>query len=300
MAAVPNRVRSSALDAEGLRTPPAPAAPAPAAALLSADRLVVEYRRGRSAMRAVDGVSIRIDAGESVGIVGESGCGKSSLARALVGLETPAGGVVRFEGRDLRELRTAAGWRSFRRAVQIVFQDSLGALNPRRSVGEAIEEVLRVHASERHPGAADRRRRVEALLDRVELATAVRERYPHEISGGQRQRAALARALAVEPRVLIADEPVSALDVAVQAQILRLLDRLRRELGLALLLIAHDLAVVRVLCPRAYVLRAGRVVEEGPTGRMFTAPQQDYTRLLLEAVPDVGRALRERALTPPA
>ncbi len=263
-------------------------------ALLEIEDLVVEYRRQGRSFRAVDGVSLAVGEGGSLGIVGESGSGKSSLARAVVGLEPVAGGEVRFEGRSLAAFG-AADWLRFRRAVQLVFQDSLGSLNPRMTVGDTLSEVLRVHARAECPAPSDRNRRIRELLDRVELPALLTDRCPHELSGGQRQRIALARALAVRPRLLIADEPVSALDVSVQAQVVHLLDRLRRELNVALLLIAHDLSLVRLLCPEAIVLLRGRIVEQGRTDVLFTRPAADYTRTLLAAVPDVGRALAERA-----
>jgi ABC-type glutathione transport system ATPase component len=262
-------------------------------ALLEIEHLSVEYRSRGQRFRAVDDVSLTVEAGGSVGIVGESGCGKSTLAKAVVGLEPIAAGAIRFEGRSIAEF-DATLWRAYRREVQLVFQDSLGALNPRLSVGGVLDEVLRVHARRECPSADTRRTRVRELLDLVELSIRLADRYPHELSGGQRQRIALARALAVRPKLLIADEPVSALDVAVQAQIIHLLHRLRSELGVATLFIAHDLAVVRALCPTAHVLHRGRVVECGATDALFTHPQADYTRTLLAAVPDVFRGLAAR------
>jgi len=261
--------------------------------LLEIENLSVTYRRGRHTVSAVRGVSLAVEAGTSVGLVGESGCGKSSIARAVVGLEPFSGGDVRFEGRSLTSF-SAADWAAYRRSVQLVFQDSLGSLNPRRTVGQTLEEVLVVHAKAEYPAAADRRARVRELLDLVELSDRLTDRHPHELSGGQRQRIALARALAVRPRLVVADEPVSALDVSVQAQIIHLLHRLRSELGVAFLFIAHDLAVVRALCPTAHILHQGRVVEQGATDQLFTNPAADYTKTLLAAVPDVSRALAER------
>lgn len=265
-------------------------------ALLEIEHLRVDYLSHGRRHRAVDDVSLSVEAGDSVGIVGESGCGKTTLAKAVVGLEPIAGGEIRFEGRSIGAFDGDA-WRAYRRVVQLVFQDSLGSLNPRMTVGSTLQEVLRVHARAEHPNAAARTARVRELLDLVELSNRLTDRYPHELSGGQRQRIALARALAVRPKLLIADEPVSALDVAVQAQIIHLLHRLRTELGVATLFIAHDLAVVRALCPTAHVLHRGRIVESGPTNRLFAQPQAEYTRELLAAVPDVARGLKGRLAT---
>jgi peptide/nickel transport system ATP-binding protein len=261
--------------------------------LLDIVDLSVTYRRGRHTVPAVRGVSLSVEAGASVGLVGESGCGKSSIARAVVGLEPFSGGDILFEGRSLTSF-SAADWTVYRRSVQLVFQDSLGSLNPRRTIGQTLEEVLQVHAKAEYPATTDRRERVRELLDLVELSDRLTDRHPHELSGGQRQRIALARALAVRPRLVVADEPVSALDVSVQAQIIHLLHRLRSELGVAFLFIAHDLAVVRALCPTAHILHQGRVVEQGTTEQLFTNPAADYTKNLLAAVPDVSRALKAR------
>ncbi len=254
--------------------------------LLEVRDLCVDYRRnGGRPFRAVRGVSLAVDAGQSVGIVGESGCGKSTLARAVLGLEPIAEGDILFDGRSLRAF-TRADWADYRRRVQMVFQDSLGTLNPRQRVGSALAEALRFHGK---PVS-----RVGELLALVELPEALAERYPHELSGGQRQRISIARALAVEPRLVVADEPVSALDVSIQASVIHLLDRLRRELGVAFLFIAHDLAVVRALCPVAHVMNRGVVVESGPTAELFTHPRDPYTQSLLAAVPDVRRGLAAR------
>jgi len=212
---------------------------------------------------AVDDVSFVVNQGESFALVGESGSGKSTIARVIAGLQRADSGTVHFEGKR----------------KQLVFQDSLGSLNPRMTVSQTLAEVVAVHQS----GFT-----VNDLLDLVELPHALATQYPHELSGGQRQRISLARALAVRPDLLIADEPVSALDVSVQAQVIHLLDHLRRDLGLTLLFIAHDLAVVSALCPRAAVLHRGRIVEEGFTAELFTRPRTDYVRTLLAAVPSVS------------
>ena len=255
--------------------------------LLEIRDLCVDYRRnGGRPFRAVRGVSLSVDAGQSVGIVGESGCGKSTLARAVLGLEPIAEGDILFDGRSLRTF-TRADWADYRRQVQMVFQDSLGTLNPRMRVGTALAEALRFHGK---PVS-----RTAELLSLVELPEGLAERYPHELSGGQRQRISIARALAVEPRLVVADEPVSALDVSIQASVIHLLDRLRRDLGVAFLFIAHDLAVVRALCPVAHVMNRGVVVEAGSTEALFTHPRDPYTQSLLDAVPDVRRGLAARA-----
>jgi peptide/nickel transport system ATP-binding protein len=268
--------------------------------LLSAERLCVDFavRHSRKVYHAVKGVTFAVHAGESVGLVGESGSGKSTLARALVGLVPPTAGTCRFRGNDIAAL-DAAGMLCFRRAVQMVFQDPLGSLNPRMRVGQAIGEVLRVHrrapdgSPVAHPRSDDER--VAELLERVGLDGSYGRRYPHELSGGQRQRVVLARSLAVHPEVLIADEPVSALDVLIQKQVLELMVRLHREAGLALVLIAHDLAVVRSACRRLVVLRAGEIVEEGPTDEVIARPSHPYTRALIAAVPDIASGLRRRS-----
>ncbi|MBQ9725876.1 MAG: ABC transporter ATP-binding protein [Kiritimatiellae bacterium] len=255
--------------------------------LLAAEGLCVRYR-GMPRPAAQD-VSLALAPGECVGLVGGSGCGKSTVARALVGLETPSAGRVLWRGRD-----TAAFGRAerldWRRGVQLVFQDPLGALNPRMRVGAAVEEALRVHRPAAYPAREARRARVAELFATVELPAETARRYPHELSGGQRQRVCIARALAVEPRVLVADEPVSALDVAVQAQLLRTLRRLLDATGLAMLFVSHDLAVVRCLCSRALVMEAGRIVEEGSVGALFSAPRTACARALLDAVPRFAAA----------
>ena len=260
-------------------------------ALLDIQDLCVDYRReGGRPFRAVQGVSLSVEAGTSVGIVGESGCGKSTIARAVLGLEPIASGSIRYEGRTLADF-SRADWAAYRRQVQMVFQDSLGTLNPRMSVGKALSEAIQV-SRRRSPASPDSD--VRRLMDLVELPEELAGRFPHELSGGQRQRISIARALAVEPRLIVADEPVSALDVSIQASVIHLLERLRRDLGVAFLFIAHDLAVVRALCPTAYVMNAGRIVESGPTADLFTHPRDPYTQSLLAAVPDVRRGLAAR------
>jgi oligopeptide/dipeptide ABC transporter ATP-binding protein len=236
----------------------------------------------------VTDVSLAIAAGEMVGLVGESGSGKSTLGRLLLGLLAPSSGRVLFDGRDL--LRQGAGERrSLRRRMQIVFQDPQSSLDPRRTVGAQIGDGLSIH---RLLPKARWRARIEELLAQVGLSPAQIDRYPHQFSGGQRQRLSIARALSTQPDFLLADEPVSALDVSVQAQILHLLADLRRRLGLTLLFISHDLAVVRSLCDRVVVMYLGRVVEEGPVERVFAAPSHPYTQALLSAVPSLDPARR--------
>jgi oligopeptide/dipeptide ABC transporter ATP-binding protein len=237
--------------------------------------------RGARALHAVDDVTLSVARGETLGIVGESGCGKSTLARCLVRLYEPDEGTIRFDGKDVLELRGTAR-RAYNRQVQMVFQDPFGSLNPRMTVGACLAEALAVH--DIVPKAAIARR-VEELLDLVHLPADAAARRPHEFSGGQRQRIGIARALAVEPSLIIADEPVSALDVSVQAQIVNLLLELQRRLGLTLVFITHDLRLVRHLTHRVAVMYLGRIVEIGPTEQLFAAPRHPYTRALLEAAP---------------
>jgi oligopeptide/dipeptide ABC transporter ATP-binding protein len=232
-------------------------------------------------VRAVDGVDLDLAGGELLGLVGESGCGKSSLVRALAGLVRAEAGTARIGGVDLLALGRRA-WRPLRRRVQLVFQDPGASLDPRLRVGASVAEPLAIHRTV--PRAA-RGARVEALLAQVGLEPAFAARRPHELSGGERQRVALARALALEPELLLLDEPVSALDVSIQAQILNLLADLRARRGFAAVLVAHQLGVVRHLADRVAVMFAGRVVEEGPTDALFGAPLHPYTRALLAAAP---------------
>ncbi|MEV5981053.1 ABC transporter ATP-binding protein [Streptomyces sp. NPDC052114] len=237
--------------------------------------------RRRPATRAVRGVSLRVAEGETLGLVGESGSGKSTTARVLAGLQRPTGGTVRFDGRDItRAAEDTALRRTLSREVQLVFQDPYASLNPRRTVEEIVTTPLRVHTD---LSRRERRDRAAELLEQVGLDTAHLPRYPHEFSGGQRQRIGIARALAPRPRLIIADEPVSALDVSVQAQVLNLLMDLRDDLGLSLLFVSHDLAVVRHLCDRIAVMHHGEIVETGSRDEVFEAPREPYTKELLAA-----------------
>jgi peptide/nickel transport system ATP-binding protein len=267
---------------------PREAAPARDAAegdvVLEAVGLRREFGRGKRAVAAVDGVSLTVRRGETLGVVGESGSGKTTLGRMLVGLLEPTAGQLHYGGVGKPDAR----------GVQMVFQDPVSSLNPRRSVGESIADPLRARGELDEPAV---RARVSGLMERVGLDPANYGRYPHEFSGGQRQRVGIARALAAEPGIIVCDEPVSALDVTTQAQVTALLAELQRELGLALVFIAHDLAVVRQVSDRVAVMRQGRIVEHGSVDEVYGAPQQAYTKQLLAAVPalDPEAAARRRA-----
>jgi oligopeptide/dipeptide ABC transporter ATP-binding protein len=243
--------------------------------------LLVHHKTPRGMLRAVDGISLHVDAGETLGLVGESGCGKSTLARCIVGITAPTHGNVVLDGvqADGRHgLRRARA-----RAVQMVFQDPSGSLNPRLRVGRIIEEPLMVHGL---GSATERKRRVSELAGQVGLADYHLDRFPHELSGGQRQRVSIARALGLEPKLLVCDEAVSALDVSVQAQVLNLFIDLRERLGLAYLFISHDLSVVRYISHRIAVMYLGRIVEIGPSEIVWRRRNHPYTRALTDAIPD--------------
>ncbi|MFE5596699.1 dipeptide ABC transporter ATP-binding protein [Streptomyces sp. NPDC056549] len=255
--------------------------------LLEAVGLRREFGRGKTAVTAVEEASLTVRAGETLGVVGESGSGKTTLGRMLVRLLDPTGGELRYGETEIGAL-SERELRPYRRELQMVFQDPVASLNPRRSVGESIADPLRV-AGERDETRI--RGRVRELLDRVGLDPDRYEAYPHEFSGGQRQRVGIARALAAEPRLIVCDEPVSALDVTTQAQVTALLAELQAELGLGLVFIAHDLAVVRQVSDRVAVMRAGRIVEQGTVAEVYGAPRDPYTRQLLAAVPSLDPVL---------
>jgi peptide/nickel transport system ATP-binding protein len=267
--------------------------------LLEIDRVAHVYRLPRTRLlgpaprlRVLHGVSLAIAPGESLGLVGESGSGKSTLARIVLAVERPTGGTVRLLGEDLHAVPPAR-LRELRRHVQMVFQDPYGSLNPRHKVARIVAEPLRAL---RPAGRSEAVERAVASLAAVGLPAASMDRFPHEFSGGQRQRIAIARALITEPSLIVADEPVSALDVSVQAQVLNLMMDLKEQKGLAYLFISHDLAVVRHVADRVAVMYQGRIVEEGPTGEVLQAPRHPYTEALLAAEPSPVPGRRPRAL----
>lgn len=252
--------------------------------ILEVRNLVTQYRsveRGKT-IRAVDTVSLKLYPGEIVGLIGESGCGKSSLGRSIVGLVQPKSGQVILDGVDLSTLKGGA-LRRKRSAIQYVFQDPYSSLNDRQTIGEAITEALTIAGL---ANATERTKRIGVLLDQVGLPASVRERYGRELSGGQRQRVAIARSLALNPKVLICDEPVSALDLSVRAQVMNLLFELRRDLNLACLFIAHDLALVRQAASRNYVMYLGKIVEEASSQDLYRAPAHPYSKALLASIPN--------------
>jgi peptide/nickel transport system ATP-binding protein len=251
--------------------------------LVEARGLTKEYAREGRAARVVDDVSFTIAAGETLGLVGESGSGKSTVARMLLRLVEPTAGEVRFEGKPLPEARSAA-MRAIRRRMQIVFQDPYAALNPRMTVNQILAEPFAIH---REPPAEGKAARLSELLHSVGLEDSALPRYPHEFSGGQRQRINIARALALKPRFLVLDEPVSALDVSVGAQVINLLRDLQRELGLTYLFISHSMPLVRYLCDRVAVMQRGRLVELGQCLQVCESPRNEYTRQLIAATPEM-------------
>ncbi len=261
------------------------------APLLEVTGIVRDYALPRTSLfkpapqvRALDGVSLRIEAGQSLGIVGESGSGKSTLARIVMALDAPTAGSVRLRGQDLHRLPREA-LRAARRDIQMVFQDPYGSLDPRQTVAHTVAEPLAALDGAAAGTRADRRAQAAEALVAVGLRASDLDKYPHEFSGGQRQRIAIARALITRPKLIVADEPVSALDVSVQAQVLNLMQDLQQRFGIAYLLISHDLAVVNHLCDEVVVLLQGRVVERGTPRQLFTAPAHPYTQALLAAVP---------------
>ncbi|MCA0307455.1 MAG: ATP-binding cassette domain-containing protein [Actinobacteria bacterium] len=255
--------------------------------LYRAEALTRRYRDGGREVLALDSVDLHLDRGQRLGIVGESGSGKSTLVRLLAGLDRPTSGRVWFEGTEITRL-PERDLGVLRASVQMVFQDPRSSLNPRMRVGDIITEPLRSRLVRRQlPAGTDHQHRLAEVLEAVDLPEDAGRRYPHEFSGGQRQRIAIARALAPKPEVLIADEPVSALDVSVRAQVLNLLTDLVASQGLTLVVVSHDLMVVRHLCDRLVVMRQGRIVEEGATETVYETPATAYTRALLDAVPRI-------------
>jgi len=253
--------------------------------LVALDGIRVQFPAGRRTLTAVEGVSLHVDPGETLALVGESGSGKSTIGNVVAGLQRPTAGTMRFRGRLLDK----ATVRSARRAIQIIFQDPFGALDPRMPVSAIIAEPLLIR---RIGDGRGRAARAADLVDQVGLPRDALNRYPHEFSGGQRQRIAIARALAPDPALIVADEPLSALDVSIQSQILNLLGELQRAHGLAYLFISHDLAVVNHLADRVAVLYLGRLVEVAPRGELFATPSHPYTTALLEAMPRIGHRQR--------
>ncbi len=270
---------------------PVPTAPS----VLEAHELAKHYAvsqgfmRPKALLRALDGVSFRLGAGSTLAVVGESGCGKSTLARQITMIETPTAGVLDLDGADVTQA-DAALKRQLRRQVQMVFQNPFASLNPRKKIGHALEEPLAINTT---LGKAERTERAGAMMARVGLRPEHYGRYPHMFSGGQRQRVAIARALMLQPKVVVADEPVSALDVSIQAQVLNLLMDLQDETGVAYVFISHNLAVVELIADEVLVMYLGKVVESAPKARLFAAPRHPYTRALLASTPRIDVRARQ-------
>ena len=277
-----------------------PGSPAPAAAPLVEVRGLVKHfpirggilSRQTAVVQAVDGVDFTIARGETLGLVGESGCGKTTVGRVLLRLIDPTAGTIRFEGRDIARVQGGA-LKPYRRRMQLIFQDPYSSLDPRTPIGDSIAEGLRIHGI---GDGAERRERVRKMMDMVGLAPFHARRYPHEFSGGQRQRIGIARALVLEPDLVVCDEPVSALDVSIQAQVLNLLKALQRELGLTFLFIAHNMSVVEHISDRVAVMYLGKIVEISNRSELFRQPEHPYTQALMSAIPVPEPGLRRRRI----
>ncbi|MBV7522616.1 ABC transporter ATP-binding protein [Ensifer sp. ENS12] len=253
--------------------------------LISASDLKTHYKTRDGLLRSVDGVDLVVERGETVGLVGESGCGKSTLGKTLLRLVDPTEGRIEFKGEDITSLDQGR-LRNVRKSIQMIFQDPFASLNPRHTIDEILEAPLIVHKAGSKP---ERRRTVASIIAKVGLPADAINRYPHEFSGGQRQRIGIARALLLNPDLIVCDEPVSALDLSIQAQILNLLVEMKKEFGLSYLFISHDLSVVRYFCDRVLVMYLGRIVESADNETLWSDPRHPYTRALMAAVPDPSR-----------